>query len=216
MVVVGVAAVRWGGWWRVSQVTVFGNHHLPSEWLTQLTQIVSGANILRIDLGGIRDWVVKSAWVKDARVSCSLWSRCVKVIVVEREPVGRVQLEGGTAVWVDAEGFVLGSAEGAALVGVHASNHPARRVHPEVACAAEALRQAGPDFLSSFPVFDASDPANVVAHGAGGLTVQCGPIGKLPQTLAILERLWERTEFELAAYAEVDLRWEDQVILKPR
>ena len=47
----------------------------------------------------------------------------------------------------------------------------------------------------------------------------CGPIGRLPRTLAILKKLWEEHQaglIDLSAYSEVDLRWEGQIILKPR
>lgn len=213
-VLVAVATLRWGGWWRVTEVRVLGAHHLPSESLTELTQIVSSANILRLDLRGIRDRFAAHPWVKDVSVRCHPLSRMVEIYIDEREPVGRVELEGGEAVWVDAEGVVLGPAEDALLVGVRGTGG---RVSQKVAEAAQALEGSG--FKAASFRFDGSDPGCVIAHLPGGVVARCGPIGKLPHVLVILTRLWEQHRaglIDLSAYSEVDLRWEGQIILKPR
>jgi len=212
----GTAVLRWGGWWRVNEVRVLGAHHLPPEYLAELTKIVSSANMLRLDIRGIRDRIIASPWVKDVQVRCHPLSRNVEIFVQEREPVGRVEIEGGRASWVDAEGVVLGPAEGAVLTGVQVRDG---RVAPEVAVAAQALEQTTPDLLAFFPHFNASDPNCVITEGGDGPVVLCGPIGELPHTLAILERLWKEHKagvIDLSAYSEVDLRWEGQIILKPR
>lgn len=209
-------AVRWGGWWRVVEVKVAGDHHLPPEYRTQLTQIVSSANILRLDLRGIRDRIVSLPWVREVQLGVDPVARRVRIYVWEREPVGRVVYEGGTAVWVDNEGVVVGPADQAWLLVPPGQGG---WVPPEVALAAEAVERTNPALLSLIAPIDATDPEAVVASPPSGPLIRLGPISTLPQRLVILGELWEEQlagRFNFSSYAEVDLRWEGQVILKPR
>jgi len=207
---IGFAILRWGPWIRVDGVRVRGVHHLSSQYVSQLTRIVLGANMLRLDLRGVRDLTIRDPWVADAQVKRDFLSRVVTIEIREREPVGRVQLEGGRTVWIDAEGVVLGPAQEAVLGGVRASRG---RVTSEVAAAAAALEAWDEVLLDGFSSFDASDPDCVVAHGVSMPTVLCGPIGELPSALATLGQL-SRVK-DLSDYREVDLRWGSEVILKP-
>lgn len=186
-----------------------GAHRVSPGHVAQLTESWTGANMLRLNLKCLRDQALRDPWVKEAQVRRSLFRRRVDIILEEREPVGRVELLEGGCFWVDAEGVLLGTASGAVLVGVQAREG---RVSREAAQAAQALEGLAPTFLSSFPVFDASDPTRVVAR-SDNLGVLCGPIGQLGQTLGILEHLWG--QLDLSPYTEVDLRWEGEVILKP-
>lgn len=205
--------LRWGEIFRVEGVRVVGVQHLSSQYVAQLTQIVLGANMLRLDLRGVRDEACRDPWVRDARVKRSFLSRTVEIRIAEREPVGRVQLEGGRTVWVDSEGVVLGAAaEEAALHGVRLKDG---RVPTEAVSALRHLDRTSTALRSTFPHFDASDPDCVVARGPGRPQVLCGPIGTLPTALATLERLVEAPQVELEVYGRVDLRWGSRVILKP-
>ena len=212
---VGYTALRWGGWWCVSHVIVLGAHRLAPESLTELTQIVQSANMLRLDVKGVRDRAEQERWIKEVQVECDYLSRTVVIHITEREPVARVGLEGGTAIWIDAEGVPLELADGARLVGVRPV---AGRVPPEAVTAARALEALDSEFISFFPRFDASDPTAVTARCGCGTLVRFGPIGTLAQKLPILEELWRQHmqgKIDLTAYAEVDLRW-DGIVLKPR
>lgn len=186
-----------------------GAQYSSPEHVAQLTQVLTDANMLRLNLKCLRDLALRDPWVKEAQVRRSLLARRVDIIFVEREPVGRVELKEGGCSWVDAEGVLLGAAPGAVLVGVQARDG---RVSREAARAAQSLEGLAPAFLSSFPIFDASDPASVVAQ-SDDLRVLCGPIGQLGQTLGILEHLWGQED--LSPYTEVDLRWKGEVILRP-
>ncbi len=213
---VSYAVLRWGGWWRVSHVVVLGAHRLAPESLTELTQIVQSANMLRLDIKGVRDRAEEDRWIKEVQVDCDYLSRTVVIYITEREPVARVGLEGGTAVWVDAEGVLLEPAEGAILVGIRPR---AGRVAPEAVVAAQALEAFDSEFISLFPHFDASDPTAVTAQCDCGTVVRFGPIGTLAQKLPILEelcRLHVQGKIDLTAYAEVDLQWDGKIVLKPR
>ncbi len=210
LTLLGLAILRWGGWIRVDGVRVVGVQHLSSQYVSQLTQFVLGANMLRLDLRGVRDRAIRDPWVEDARVARSIVSRVVSIEIREREPVGRVQLEGGRTVWIDAQGVVLGAAEHAVLVGVRAVGG---RVSPEVANAACALASWDHTLLEKFPSFDASDLDCVVARGEGMPEVLCGPIGELPSALATLGQV-ARVK-DLSAFRQADLRWGSEVILKP-
>ncbi len=210
VLIAGFTIVRWGGWIRVDGVRVMGVHHLSSQYVSQLTQIVLGANMLRLDLRGVRDRAIRDPWVDDARVTRDVVSRVVTIEIREREPVGRVQLEGGRTVWIDAQGVVLGPAEGAALCNVRASEG---QVSHAVASAAAALASWDDTLLEKFPSFDASDLDCVVARGDDVPRVLCGPIGELPSALATLMQVDQAKD--LSEFREVDLRWGSEVILKP-
>ncbi len=216
-ILLGYTAVRWGGLWRVERVEILGANQLSASTLTKLSQSVKGANILRLDLEGIKDRVEGERWVKRARIKVDFFARAVVIHITERKPVARIGFEGGTAVWVDDEGVALQPADSAVLCGVEPTSGPLPR---EVVAAAKALEKLDPDFLTLFPCFDASDPDDVVAKSSGGTTViRCGPIGNLTRKVAILNELWRergRANLDLTAYAEVDLRWDDEVVLKPR
>ncbi|MBC7093403.1 FtsQ-type POTRA domain-containing protein [Candidatus Bipolaricaulota bacterium] len=203
-----VATLRWGGWWRIREVRVPETRYFTTE---QLTEILLGANVLRLDIRGVRDVVRRDPRVQEVRIRVRpIWQR-VEVDIREREPVAQVRLKQGQAVWVDAEGVILGVAPEAALVGIVPEGP---RVRPEAVAAALSIARLDPELRASFPVFDASDPDCVVAKGAGGPTLLLGAIGQLGDKLAILEGLWDMDG--LAKYAAVDLRWGDQVILTRR
>ncbi|MFO8034788.1 MAG: FtsQ-type POTRA domain-containing protein [Candidatus Bipolaricaulota bacterium] len=210
VLLIGLTILRWGQWICVEGVRVVGVHHLSSQYVSQLTQIVLGANMLRLDLRGVRDRAIRDPWVEDARVTRDVVSRVVSIEIREREPVGRVQLEGGRTVWIDAEGVVLGPAESAALSGVRAVGG---QVSHEVVAAAAAVKSWDDTLLEKFPSFDASDLDCVVARGEAVPQGLCGPIGELPSALATLGQVARAKD--LSAFEEVDLRWGSEVFLKP-
>jgi len=206
LLVVLLAAVRWGGWWRVEEVWVSTTRYVVAE---QLTGILLGANVLRLQTVRIADWVRADPRVLETRIRVRPFGKRVEVEIKEREPAVQVELQGGAAVWVDADGFILESATGAAVVGAARHNG---RVSPEAVNAAHLISRLDPALRWRLSVFDVSDPAHVVARGDGSPTVLLGEIGQLGNRLAILEELWER--WRLAEYATVDLRVGDEVVLK--
>lgn len=111
--------------------------------------------------------------------------------------------------WVDAEGVILEPGTTPAVVGAAREGD---RVSSEAVAAARAVARLSSGVRQRLPMFDISDPANVVARGDGSPTVLLGEIGQLGDRLAILEELWERGL--LAEYATVDVRVRDEVILK--
>ncbi len=200
------ASVRWGGWWRVEEVWVSSTRYVAAE---QLTGILLGANVLRLQTGGIRDWIRRDPRVLEAKVRVRPLGKRVEVEIKEREPAVEVRLGGGEAVWVDAEGVILEPGTVPAVVGVPRAGE---RVALEAVRAARAVAQLSPAVRERFPMFDVSDPTDVIAKGDGSPTLLLGEISQLGERLAILEELWERGL--LAEYATVDLRVGDEVILK--
>ncbi|MCX7750119.1 MAG: FtsQ-type POTRA domain-containing protein [Candidatus Bipolaricaulota bacterium] len=206
LLILGFTAVRWGGWWRVEAVQVSPTRYVAAE---QLTGILLGANVLRLQTGGLRDQIARDPRVLAVHIRVRPFAQRVDVVVKEREPTVSVRLENGAAVWVDREGVILAPAAEARVVGVRRQGDRVPRAVVEAARAVASLR---PSVRDRFSTFDVSDPASVVARGEGVPTLLLGEIGQLGDRLAILEELWERGL--LAGYATVDLRVGDEVVLK--
>lgn len=200
------ATLRWGDWWRVEEVWVSPTRYFAAE---QLTGILLGANVLRLQTGGIHGRIRDDPRVLEATIRVRPLRKRVEVEIKEREPAVQVQLRGGATVWVDAEGVILEPGTTPAVVGAAREGD---RVSSEAVAAARAVARLSSGVRQRLPMFDISDPANVVARGDGSPTVLLGEIGQLGDRLAILEELWERGL--LAEYATVDVRVRDEVILK--
>lgn len=202
------SALRWGGWWRVEEVWVSSTRYFAAE---QLTGILLGANVLRLQTGGIRGWIERDPRVLEAAIRVLPLQKRVEVAIKEREPAVQVQLRGGEAVWVDGEGVILGPGTTPAVVG---ASREGERVSPDAVAAARAVARLTAPLRERFLTFDISDPTDVIAKGDGSPTLLLGEIGQLGDRLAILEELWERGQ--LAEYATLDFRVRDEVILKRR
>jgi cell division septal protein FtsQ len=200
------AALRWGGWWRVGEVWVSSSRYVAAE---QLTGILLGANVLRLQTRGIADWIQRDPRVLDVTIRVRPLGKRVEVEIKEREPAVQVQLQGGATVWVDAEGVILEPGTTPVVVG---ASRDGARVSPEAVQAAWAVARLDPTVRERFPTFDISDPTNVIAKGDRSPTLFLGEIGQLGDRLAILEELWKRGL--LAECATVDFRVSDEVILK--
>lgn len=201
-----LAILRWGGWWRVGEVWVSSTRYVSAE---QLTGILLGANVLRLQTGEVREQVVRDPRVLAVKIRVRPLARRVEVEIKERERAVQVRLQSGAAVWVDADGVILEPAPAPLVVGARREGD---RVPPEVVQAARAVARVSPALREWFGVFDISDPTQVTAAGEGFPTLLLGEIGQLGDRLAILEVLWERGL--LAGYATVDFRVSDEVVLK--
>lgn len=206
LLIVTFAAIRWGGWWRVEEVWVSPARYVASE---QLTGILLGANVLRLQTSGLRDQIARDPRVAAVSIRARPLLKRVDVVIKEREPAVQVRLESGQAVWVDPEGVILEPAAEARVVGVRREGP---RVGREAVQAARAVASLVPAVRERFSTFDISDPTSVVARGEGVPTVFLGEIGQLGDRLATLAALWERGLLE--GYATVDLRVGDEVVLK--
>lgn len=206
LLIVLYAGLRWSDGWRVEEVWVSPTRYVVVE---ELTGILLGANVLRLQTGGITDGIRRDPRVVEARIRVRpLWKR-VEVEIKEREPAVQVGLQGGGAVWVDVEGVILEPASAPAVVGVPRQGE---RVPAEFVRAAQAVARLSPAVREKIAVFDVSDPTNVIARGGSSPTLVFGEMGRLGDRLAILEELWER--WRLAECARVDFRVGDEVILK--
>ncbi len=175
----------------------------------QLTGILLGANVLRLQTGEIGDWIRRDPRVLEARVRVRVLGKRVEVEIKERRQAVEVRLAGGEAVWVDAEGVILEPAVAPKVVGVPQAGD---RVAREAVAAARAVSQLSPALHQRLSTFDISDPTSVTAQGEGSMLLLLGEIGQLGERLAILEELWRRGV--VTGYATVDLRGGDEVILK--
>jgi len=206
LLIVVYAALRWGGWWRVEEVWVSPTRYVVAE---QLTGILLGANVLRLQTGEIADGIRNDPRVLETKIRVRPFWKRVEVEIKEREPTVQVGLRGGAAVWVDAEGFILEPATAPVVVGAARAGE---RVASEAVYAARVVARLSPGVREKFTTFDITDPTNVIASGDRSPTLLLGEIGQLRDHLAILEDLWER--WRLAECAMVDFRVGDEVILK--
>lgn len=89
---------------QVRAVQVTGAQRLSQEAIAQLAGL-QGENILLADLGAARERILSQPLIKDASVSRQ-WPNSVRVVVEERRPWARWEVDG--EIWaIDSEGVVL-------------------------------------------------------------------------------------------------------------
>jgi len=89
---------------KVDQISVSGNHRLDSQSVIALSDIQSGVNTFRLDLGLIGRKIEENSWVQQARVE-RIFPRQVTVEILERKPVAIVNL--GYLYYLDEQGEIF-------------------------------------------------------------------------------------------------------------
>lgn len=89
---------------KVREIEIRGNHRLPAEELSVMTNIERG-NILRIGLESLRDRILKSPWVKEAVVRREL-PGAIRINLTERIPEAMIDY-GDSFYLVDNEGVII-------------------------------------------------------------------------------------------------------------
>jgi cell division protein FtsQ len=109
LVLLGVALLGWAvinsPLFGTRTILVRGVRQLDAAQVRQISGVQMGANLLRVSLDRVADFVERAPWVADATASRSLPSTLV-ITVAERRPVGWLQDTEGRVV-VAADGVVV-------------------------------------------------------------------------------------------------------------
>ncbi len=230
IVLVAAAAVTqlpWRGWLHsvavVTRIEVRGNRYLDAERIQQRAGLHVGEELLSLDLKAARDSLARHPRIARALARHS-WPRGIVLEIEERQSV--LVVSHGTPWEIDSSGVLMPPlAPGALpdvplLTGVDLSPFPAGSAcrSPQVARAlawVEALSlpqlQLAGD-LSEIDVREQDGTALVLTSGARVLAPSWPPgLSRLSALRVVLADLAQRK----IAPGEVDLRFSDQVIVRP-
>jgi cell division protein FtsQ len=226
--VAGAHALRRSGLLAVTEVSVVGARRIPEATVRTAAGIDVGTDLLGIDPEAVADRLEAVPGILRARAARHLPSRVV-ITIEEREPYALVNLSrpDGAAglVWVDATGHLVGPERHGAMPALPILSG----VEPPPATAGEpvgdrlqtglallhALKRAGGLVADRVSEVDLGPAGGPVLYTVDGMAVWLGPEGwdeRLARLDAVLGGLAEQQE----PVATVDLRFRDQVVLRPR
>jgi cell division protein FtsQ len=206
----------------VAHVDVVGARQLTPEAVVETAGIAAGENLWRLDARAAVERLLTLPLVKDARVERRPPDRVV-LAVVEREPYALVQAE--RLHWVDSEGVDLGVAPRAVapplpvISGVDpgALGGPRQAAGPALEAGLALLRllDGGKSpLLSRISEIDAGRPEDPVLVLLDGMEVRLGHEA-WDARLARLSGVLAQLEASNGSVTIIDLRFRDQVVLKP-
>jgi hypothetical protein len=222
-----LAHVPWGGlrqrFARLSEVRVEGARYLDAAHVMKSAGLAVGGDLVSLDLARARQALLLDPRVASAEVS-RRWPRGVRVRIVEREPV--LLVDHGAPWEMDSAGVLLPPLEAGVVADVpllvgprFAGLRGGVRVHRDEvqrglawvqALSARELQLAGQ--LSEVDVSDASHTGLTLLDGTRVLAAGWPPgMPRLSALRVVIEDLRQRG----TVASEVDLRFEDQVIVRP-
>jgi cell division protein FtsQ len=198
---------------------VIGNEHATPLELANAAAVASGNSFEALDLPAVRSALAGHPWVRHARVAALPPDRVI-LAVEEREPVAIARL-AGKARLVDRDGTAFAPADGATdlpeLVGAGALGTPPLLDGVTLLDAVAEQGLPAPRVLILAGEEPGTTPALELAANAStpGARVLIGHDDQ-PAKLARLATLLEAGLPELAEVEEIDLRFGDDVVLRPR
>jgi cell division protein FtsQ len=199
--------------------SVIGNVRATPLELATAAAVAPGTSFGAIDLPAVRSALAGHPWVRHARVAALPPDRVI-LAVEEREPVAVARL-AGEARLVDRDGTAFAPADvGTELPELVGAGAPGSPPLLDGVTLLDAVAQQGlpaPRALILAGEEPGTTPALELAAGitASGARVLIGN-GDQPAKLARLARLLEAGLPELAGVEEIDLRFGDDVVLRPR
>ncbi len=204
---------------KVQSVKVKGNNFVTEDELVPYLQRIEGHNILTLDIKDIANRIKNHPWIKDVSVRREL-PDTIHIDISERTPAVYVN-DHGSLYLADEEGIILGGNTEDLLslpvvYGVNLSNRGIGNKNPVegLSVAIEVKRE-----LASIPWIDLSttgieveEREQIVLH-LQGYRIKLGRGGykeKLQRFYEITKNLKEKG----IPYKEVDLRFDNQVIIK--
>lgn len=194
---------------RMKNVDVTGRHNLSAQTLKEIIGVKPNAPLLSVDLGKLREDLLKNPWVKDASVRRAFPDRLI-ITLTERQPLAIWLDAPGMPGVIDAEGVVL--AQGGfenygpllAVTGIDSDKKAADLI---------ALLKGQPDVAVRIK------KAVFVSQRRWDLMMDGDTLVKLPEqdaglALARLSRAQNETKILDQGLKSVDLRQPDRIILE--
>ena len=223
----GLAHLPWGAWRRrvaaISAVEVQGAEYLDPRRVTEFSGVRPGGDLLALDLDRARQDLLRHARIADARVTRRGLTG-VNIRIVERRPV--LLVRHGTPWELDAGGVLLAPFADGAVADVPLLTGPDFASYPEGALIRTVQVRRGLEWvraLSSRELqlggriseIDVSDPRGTALLLMTGTRVLSPAWPPGVRTLSALRVVLADLEKRGTTAQEVDLRFEDQVIVRP-
>lgn len=221
----GAVGVRWlvtSPRFAVSEVEVRGASRLPAAEIIAASGIRGGVNLWKIDARAAAAAVEGLAAVRRAEVIRAFPNR-VTIVVEERRPFTLVH--AGRLHWIDEDGVRVASEARAVTVSLpvisgltddeiaSASRAPSERVLTGVRLIRTLLR-AGSPLLAQISEVDVGRSDGPVLYTVDGIEVRLGAEewdSRIPRLAGVLAQVASSGQ----AVSAIDLRFRDQVVLKP-
>jgi cell division protein FtsQ len=203
----------------VTAVEVRGASRVPPQRILEVSGIVHGANLWRIDPQVVRARLEELPEIRRADVVRELPNR-VSIVVEERRPFTLVH--AGRLHWLDEEGRVLGEESHAVapevpvISGLSEDELASMRTAPgprarQAITLIRALLRTGSSLASEISEIDMSRPEGPVLYTVDGVEVRLGS-EEWEERLARLEGVLAQVATQ--DVNGVDLRFRDQVVLR--
>jgi cell division protein FtsQ len=221
----GALGVRWlltSPRFAVAEVEVRGTSRLAAAEIVAAAGIRPGVNLWRIDARAVAAGVESLAAVRRAEVIRTLPNR-VTIVVEERRPFTLVH--AGRLHWIDEEGVRVASEARAVTVSLPvisgltdeeiaaASRAPSERVLTGVRLIRTLLR-AGSPLVAQISEVDVGRTDGPVLYTVDGIEVRLGADewdARIPRLAGVLAQVASSGQ----PVSAIDLRFRDQVVLKP-
>jgi len=209
----------------IRRVQIQGNRQLSSAQVMKLLTGLPGTNILRADLDGWRERLLRSPWIKDASLRRVLPST-LEVAIGEREPLGIGRLRGDLflvstdGVIIDEYGPRYAHFDLPIIDGLHAgpSSGNGLLVDEQRALLAAAVLKdlrGRPELSGRVSQVDVSSPDNaIVLLGDDAARVHLGRDSFADRLQSYLD-LAPTLRAKVSAIDYVDLRFESRVFVRP-
>lgn len=206
----------------VQAVEVRGVADIPAGEMAQLLHGIKGRNLLALDLRAARDRLLSHPWIEEATIRRE-WTGRVQGAIRERTPAAYLLLPEGIYL-VDTAGVLMERVQEAdrsefrlaRIVGVEAKGsrlgEPIRSPRLEAALElAAVLRQMGLAEGSEIRAHDSRQ----LAYRRDGVEVRLGR-GDYAEQFHRLAEIEETLKARGLRAASIDLRFRDQVVVKPK
>jgi len=205
-------------YFEIRSIHVHGNYFVTEEELAPLLKEIQGRNIFRVNIKDIAERIRRHPWIKDVAVRRELPS-AMFIDIVERTPA--VYLNSGDRLYLaDEEGVLLGDKKVDLLnlpivygIDLSDSKIGEKRTQQALLSAIEAKKE-----LSTVPWIDLSsagievkERGQIVLH-LKGYRIKLGR-GRYKEKLDRFYDIAKNLQEKGISYKEVDLRFENQVIV---
>ncbi|WP_020675404.1 cell division protein FtsQ/DivIB [Geopsychrobacter electrodiphilus] len=206
---------------RIDQVSITGEKQLSREKILALSDIQNGVSTFALDLALIGRKIEENPWVKSARVE-RIFPRQVNIQVEERVPLAIINL--GYLYYLDQSGEVfkvLGQDDSLDFPVVTGFDRADLLARPEAGRQQLGQVVALIENLSQRKSFNLTEVSEIHQEQNGGLTlftqnggvkVKLG-IGRLPEKLTRLERIYARLKPRLEMLEYIDLNVDKRIIV---